>query len=83
MSHKRSKGERISRHIPFGFDLADGDDLVENEEEQKAITIIKDLRQSGLSLRKIAAELESQGIKSKGGNPWNHRSVDAVLKRTV
>jgi len=84
MAHKRSKNERISRHIPFGWELAEnGVDLVADEAEQEAIERIRELRADGLSLRKIARELDERGIPTKSGRKWNHNTVAAILKRAA
>jgi hypothetical protein len=44
MSIKRSRGERISGHAPFGWDFGAGDHLVENVREQKIIARMRRLR---------------------------------------
>lgn len=67
MKHKQSKGEYIGGHAPYGFNLADGE-LVRNEAEQTVIAQAKQLHAAGLSLRKIAAELDRQGIKTRRGS---------------
>lgn len=85
MAYKRSKGERISRHIPYGFDLSeDGVHLIENESEQRVLSLVSQLRDSGLSLRKIAAELGSRGIKPKNGkSKWSHSTIQQILNRAA
>lgn len=81
LSHKRSKSERTGT-VPVGYDLADdGVTLITNEREQQAITIVASLRQQGLSLRKIADELNRQGIPSKNGKPWKHSTVQRIVDR--
>jgi DNA invertase Pin-like site-specific DNA recombinase len=77
---KRKRGERISRHAPYGFDFKDGK-LVANVQEQQAIVRIKDIFTHGHSLRKIATTLNAEGIKPKRGDKWVHASVRAVLRR--
>ena len=82
MAHMRSTNKRISRYIPFGYDLAkNGVDLVPIEPEQEAIKLIRILRDQGLSLRGVAAELDDLGIETKTGRKWNHNTVAAILKR--
>jgi len=83
MAHKRTKAERISRHIPYGFTLAaDGVSLVRDEQEQKTLGVVAALRERGLSLRKIAAELAKRGFRTKSGrNEWTHSTVQGILKR--
>ena len=69
--------------IPFGYDLADdGIHLRENAEEQQVIELIQDLQADGLSVRKIAAQLNKLKHKTKQGRPWNHVQVHRTLKAT-
>lgn len=83
MAHKRSKGERLGQ-IPYGFTLsADGVTLQPDPSEQAALKLILELKNSGLSLRDIAAELTLRGIIAKNGKAtWNHNTVDSILKRS-
>ena len=81
LAHKRAQGERISRYLPYGWDLAaDGVNLVENSAEQEVASWIRDCRQSGWPLRAIAAELNNRGIPAKQGGRWNHQSILGVLQ---
>lgn len=82
LQHKISKGERCGK-IRFGFNLADdGKMLVENPEEQAIISIIRELRDAGKSLRDIAAELTARGVFTKERNvEWTHTAVNRILKR--
>jgi DNA invertase Pin-like site-specific DNA recombinase len=79
---KIRRGERVGS-LPYGFDLVgDGVQLVRNKREQRAIRLIGDLHESGLSLRKIAAELTRLGIRTKNGNAvWGHTAVNRILNR--
>ena len=83
MRFKASQGQRVGK-IPFGYDLdADGITLVANPVEQQAIAIISELRASGVSLRKIAAELTDRGIPTKEGSAWTHSTVQRIVNRTA
>lgn len=83
MSHKRSQGERVGE-IPFGFQLAaDGVALVQCDREQAVIQTIHSLRGKGLSLRAIAAELESAGVAAKRARQWNAMTIRNILNRTA
>ena len=83
MQVKRARGQRISRHIPYGYDLgADGIALTENPEEQVVITEIMRLRAAGMSLAKIAQALTERGIQTKRGNTrWAHKTVAGLIER--
>ena len=78
MQHKQAKGEYIGGHAPYGFDLADGE-LVRNEAEQTVIAQAKQLHAAGLSLRKIAAELDRQGIKTRKGSTFAAPQIQRMV----
>lgn len=83
MKFKAAQGQRVGK-VPFGYDLsADGVTLVPNETEQRALSLIKELRAAGESLRKIAAELERQQIATKEGKPWTHSTVQRIVSRAA
>ncbi len=83
MAHKKSQGERVGE-IPFGYQLAaDGVMLVACEKEQAVIQTIHSLRDKGLSLRAIAAELEAAGQASKRAKRWNAVTISNILKRAA
>ena len=81
LSVKRSRGERISGHAPFGWDFGSGGRLVENAREQKAIARVRRLRAKGMSYRGIATRLDSEGILPKRGRRWVHTTVKSILLR--
>lgn len=78
----RSKNKRISGKVPYGYDLI-GSDLVENVYEQSGIKTMMELRRDGLSLRKIASELSSKGIRTKSGAEWSATVIMGILKRSM
>jgi len=84
LRHKQARGERVGK-VPFGFDLAaDGVNLVANESEQAVLSLIGELRDRGLSLRKIADELTARGIQTKEGNQrWTHTAVNRIVNRAA
>lgn len=82
MQHMKAQGRRVG-HIPFGSRLAaDGVHLEQDPTEQTALEIIATLQQQGLSLRTIAAELNTHGILNRG-NLWNHVSVSRICKNAA
>ena len=76
----RSNGRRISRHAPYGYRL-NGQGWIEDEHEQRAISLMRRLRTTGLSLRQIAAELERQGHHNRSGHRLSAQTIANVLKR--
>lgn len=81
LAHKKAQGQRTGS-VPFGFDLAeDGNTLMSNVIEQSALAAMREMRQSGLSYRKIAAELQTREYRTKQGKTvWKHTSVKSVLE---
>lgn len=57
---KRARGERAGQ-VPIGY-KADGQQLVEDEQQQEAMKLLRELSSTGLTLRAIAAELEAGGF---------------------
>lgn len=79
LTHKRDRGE-VYGPVPLGY-RRDGDRLNADESEQRAVTLIRSLRQSGAPMRRIAAELTTQGIPTKRGGAWASATVKRVLDR--
>src|SRR5262249_18943801 len=83
MSLKRSRGERISGHAPYGSDFGADGRLVTNDREQQIIVRLRLLRAEGLSYRGIATRLNSETILPKRGRRWDHTTVKSILKRNA
>jgi site-specific DNA recombinase len=78
MQHKQAKGEYIGGETPYGFDLVNGE-LIEDEAEQEVIQKAKAYQAEGLSLRKIAAELDKQGIKTRRGSIFAANQIKRMV----
>lgn len=81
-NRKKANGGYAGGGIPFGF-KTEGHDLVSDAPERKALKVMRDLRSRGLSLREIARELDSQGLKPRKGESWHPHSVGRILSRTL
>ncbi|WP_041286135.1 recombinase family protein [Desulfomonile tiedjei] len=79
---RKAEGKRIGE-LPYGYDLADDGKLVENETEQRALTIIRDMKNAGSSLRTIANHLNEHGYTPKKSPVWTHGHVQSVLRRAA
>jgi len=78
----RKENKRVSGYIPMGYDLdSDGKTLIPNPAEQKAIGLMKQYRENGVSYAKIGMRLESQGILSKQGKRWSPATIKRILDR--
>ena len=80
MQFKKSRGEKTGGAMPYGHELADdGVVLVVNTEEQIVIDQARSLKASGLSLRKIAAELQRRGFVSRAGTMFQPAQIQRML----
>lgn len=81
LAAKRRAGE-LAGEVPFGW-MADATGrLIEVADEQAILRIIGELRQAGVSLRRIASILTEAGHRTKKGNAsWTHTSVKSILDR--
>src|ERR1700730_1409791 len=70
LQHKRGQGERVG-NIAFGYRLApDGKHVEPDPGEQTVLTDIRELRGSGISLRRIAATVNGRALTKRRGTAW-------------
>jgi site-specific DNA recombinase len=68
---------RVYGQVPYGFDR-DGDLLAPNDDEERVVRQILDMRIVGHSYRAIATYLNDEGIPSKRGGAWSAPAVRSV-----
>lgn len=78
MRHMQAQGQYIGGRAPYGFQLVNGE-LVEDVVEQGVIAQARVLRDSGLSLAKIASALDKRGFRARNQRPF----VAQQIKRMV
>ena len=66
LAAKRARGERAGE-VPYGFTADDAGRLSPNAAEQEVLSVVRDLRAAGLSLRAIVIELGARGLVSRAG----------------
>lgn len=54
---------------------------MKDESEAKLIARAKRLKREGMSLRKIAEKLTSEGFRTRRGNPLNRQTVLELLRK--
>lgn len=81
LNHKKNNLHVYSREV-YGYKNIDGV-MIPDQEEMKAVNIIKSLHSKGKSLRYIAEVLNNEGYPTKGGAPWIHTSVNGILKNKI
>lgn len=80
LAAKRARGEKTGGFVPFGFRADENGMLQPDPSEQWVVRTIAELRAAGLSLRRIAAELNARGIATKTGRKWAAQTVANVLR---
>jgi DNA invertase Pin-like site-specific DNA recombinase len=83
MSHKRNNGERVG-NIQFGYRLcADGKHVEPDPAEQSVLHEIGRLRQTGHTMRGIAATLNHRALRTRRGSEWRLEHVARIVKQGV
>ncbi len=77
---KLNKGFKCAGYPPFGHAYLDGK-LIIDPKEQLIIRKILKLRQSGMSLRAIANELNHQKVPTRTGKRWYLSFVKTIIDR--
>ena len=81
MNHKKSNGQRVG-NIAYGFRLGpDGEHLEPDPHEQTVLTAIRNLRDRRWTLRGIAAELNTRGLRTRRASAWRLEHVARVIGR--
>ncbi len=78
LAHKKEQG-LVCGQVQFGKSR-DGDRLVNDQEEQKVLQMLRRWREKDWSLRKISEELNKRCISAKKGGKWYPTGVASVLK---
>ena len=80
---KRKRKEKLGGDVPYGYRLSSKNTLEPEPEEQRAIELMRQLRDAGTSYEKIGLELQRRGIISRRGKRhWNGQVVKQILRRT-
>jgi DNA invertase Pin-like site-specific DNA recombinase len=83
LRHKRTSGERVG-NIRFGFRLSpDGKHVEPDPSEQGVLTEIRHVRQSGHTLRGIAATLNHKSLRTRRGSAWRLEHVARIIKQAT
>lgn len=81
LQYKKQQGQRLGTPS-MGMKVINGE-AFEVEEEQAAVRRVIELREAGLSLEKIAAQLNKEGIRTKRGGAWYASTVSYLLKYVI
>jgi site-specific DNA recombinase len=78
---KRARGERLGGDVPIGY-RAEGGRLVADVQEQAVVGRVRDMRGRGLSIARVAAVLNAEGLTIRGGR-IHPTTLARVLRRRV
>jgi len=85
LAEKRQRGEKTGGTVPYGFDAVPAADgvigLVENAAEQAVINRMVRLRREGVSLAKVARQLDEDAVPTKTGVRWHPETVRGIVAR--
>lgn len=80
MAEKRQRREYTGGEAPYGWTVAaNGVALEPHEGEQEVIRFARELREAGLSLRAVGAELEERDYLPRTGKSWAAEQVKRLL----
>jgi site-specific DNA recombinase len=83
LRHERSSGERVG-NVRFGSRLSpDGKHVEPDPGEQGVLMEIRHLRQSGHTLRGIAAALNRKAFRTRRGSAWRLEHVARIIKQAT
>ena len=80
MQHMRARGEYTGGRPPLGFELGDDGQLIRVETEQHAVVLARQLRENGLTLRAVAAELAAHGFVNRRGRVFDSKQVARMVR---
>ena len=78
---KRTRGEKLGGGVQFGFRVIDGNvkKLAPLADEQAVIEMARELRSSGLSLRKVATVLTDNGHVARDGSAFHPMQISRMI----
>lgn len=80
-SHRMRRSKGIwTGGAPYGYGLVDGK-LEPVDSEQAVIARVRQLRDSGLTIRAIADALNEDVAPTRSGNPWAYQTVHRIVRR--
>ncbi|KAF0250401.1 MAG: recombinase [bacterium] len=78
LQQKKRRKERLGT-TPLGYTTLEKQ-VIAVDGEQATVARARELRQTGLSMRKIAAKLTDEGHKTKRGGRWQAETIAKILK---
>jgi len=83
LAQKKKRGEALGGMLPYGFSKDGAGMLVENSEEQNNIAVMRRMRQTGVSFRRLPEALADRGILNRKGKRFNISQLHKLLAQEV
>ncbi len=82
LAAKRARGERCGE-VRYGWKVDPGDPrrLVPDDDEQRALARMRELRAEGLTCRQVADQMFEEGLTTRRGTRWRFQYVAERLRR--
>ena len=68
-------------HVPYGYIKGDDGNLVIDPEKAKIVRRIFDMYIGGMGIKRIAVQLNEEGIPSPTGIQWNNITINKMLRQ--
>lgn len=85
LDFKQRNGEKLGGMVPYGQSVYLNDAgvkcLRDCPKEQEIIRRARELRALDLSFRRIGEQLFEEGLRSRSGGPWSHRSISNMVEK--
>lgn len=81
LQYKKSKLETYSP-TPFGFNREDGH-ITPNQKELEIVTLMRKLKERGLSYQAIINKLNEKDIPTKNGKSWSKSTIWGILRNPI
>jgi site-specific DNA recombinase len=87
LRHLRAQGRRTGGSVPYGYRVSEGNSLIPDKHEQGVLARMRELRESGLGVRRIAKVLAHEGrgprgVRSNGtasSGVWHPTQIQRLL----
>lgn len=82
LAERGAAGRRRSRHLPYGYRLADdGVSLLGEPNEAELLRAVRRHHLEGLSYREIAERLAAEGHRPRAATTWHRQTVASLVRR--
>jgi DNA invertase Pin-like site-specific DNA recombinase len=82
LSRMKEQGQRIGGQVRYGQSVKDKQ-VIENGAEAALVGRIMQLKSEGLSVRKIASQVNSEGYTTRKQTPFGHNQIHRILQATA